>query len=284
MTDVIRTTSTGSAWSYLAEALDLALAHGECPRPASGLSASLAFAWRGLLKIKHVPEQIADVIGIPVLFTLLFTYLFGGAVDGSTSQYLRFLLPGTLALAVVFVTLYSGWTLNRDLATGAFDRFRSMPVWRPAPIIGALIGDLGRYLLAAAIVLALGFAMGYRATGGPGGVLAAVGLVVVFAVALSWVWTTLGLLLRSPEAVMNLGFVVLFPLTFVSSVFVQLDTLPDWLKAVAEANPVTHLAAAVRGLMTGHGGGEDALWVLLASLVLTAVFAPLTLWIFQRRR
>ena len=121
-----------------------------------------------LLKIKHVPEQLGDVIGIPMLFTLLFTYLFGGALAGSPGDYLQFLLPGTLALAVVFVTVYSGVTLNRDLATGAFDRFRSLPVWRPAPIVGALIGDVGRYLLAASLVIGLGLAMGYRAGGRPG--------------------------------------------------------------------------------------------------------------------
>src|SRR5581483_5849210 len=119
-------------------------------------------------------------IGIPVLFTLVCTYLFGGALAGSTHGYLQFLLPGTLALAVVFVTVYSGVTLNRDLATGAFDRFRSMPIWRPAPIVGALIGDLGRYLLAASLVIGLGLAMGYRAHGGALGVLAAVALVTVF--------------------------------------------------------------------------------------------------------
>jgi ABC-2 type transport system permease protein len=256
---------------------------GEQPTPAGPATASLTFAWRALLKIKHVPEQLGDVIGIPVLFTLLFTYLFGGSLAGSISDYLRYLLPGTLALAVVFVTVYSGVTLNRDLATGAFDRFRSMPTWRPAPIVGAVIGDIGRYLLAAGIVLGLGFVMGYRAGGGPGGILAAVGLVIAFAVALSWVWTTLGLVLRAPTAVMNLGFVILFPLTLVSSVFVQPRTLPGWLRAIADANPVTRLTTATRSLMTGTPGGHATLWVLIASLAITAVFAPLTTWLYQHR-
>lgn len=132
-------------------------APGRPPSP-SGLSASLTFGWRALLKIKHVPEQLADVIFIPVLFTLMFTYLFGGALAGSPGDYLQFLLPGTLALAV-FVTVYSGVTLNRDLATGAFDLFRSMPIWRPAPIVGGLIGDAGRYLLASGLVIGLGLIM-----------------------------------------------------------------------------------------------------------------------------
>jgi ABC-2 type transport system permease protein len=261
----------------------LALFDGVQPAPAGPVSASLCFAWRGLLKIKHVPEQLGDVLGIPVLFTLLFTYLFGGALTGSTSDYLRYLLPGTLALAVVFVTVYSGVTVNHDLATGAFDRYRALPVWRPAPLVGAVIGDVGRYLLAAGLVLGLGFAMGYRAGGGPAGILAAVGLVVVFAVALSWVWTTLGLLLRTPSAVMNLGFVILFPLTFISNVFVQPRTMPGWLRAIADANPVTRLTTAARELMTGTDSGHAAIWVLFTSLGLAAVFAPLTGWLYQRR-
>jgi ABC-2 type transport system permease protein len=261
----------------------VALWAGPQPTPAGPVTASRAFAWRAVLKIKHVPEQLGDVLGIPILFTLLFTYLFGGALAGSTSHYLRYLLPGTLALAVVFVTVYSGVTLNRDLSTGAFDRFRSLPIWRPAPIIGALIGDLGRYLLAAGIVLALGFAMGYRAGGGASGVLVAVGLVVLFAVALSWVWITLGLLLRTPTAVMNLGFVIMFPLTFVSNVFIQPRTLPGWLRATAEANPITHLTSAARALMSGHPAGHQTLWVICVCLALISVFAPVTSWLYQRR-
>lgn len=277
--DVAALTATGGAErSYGA-----ALFTGAQPAPASALSAALTFAWRSVLKIKHVPEQLGDVIGIPVLFTLLFTYLFGGALVGSPSDYLRYLLPGTLALAVVFVTVYNGVTLNRDVATGVFDRFRSMPVWRPAPIVGAVLGDVGRYLLAAGIVLALGFAIGYRAGGGVVGVVAAVGLVVLFAVALSWVWTALGLLLRTPNAVLNLGLFILFPLTFVSNVFVEPRTMPGWLRAVADANPMTRLAGATRALMSGTDSGSDVAWVLLVALGLVVVFAPLTMRLYQRR-
>ncbi len=247
----------------------------------SPIAASLAFAWRSLLKIKHVPEQLGDVIGIPVLFTLMFTYLFGGAIAGSTGDYLQFLLPGTLALSVVFVTVYSGVTLNRDLATGAFDRFRSLPIWRPAPIVGGLIGDLGRYLVVAALVIGLGLAMGFHAAGGPLGVVAAVALVLVFAVSLSWAWTALGLILRTPNAVMSIGFVILFPLTFVSNIFVDPETMPAGLRALADANPISHLASAERGLMQGTASAGEVLWVLAAAAVLTALFAPLTLRLFH---
>jgi ABC-2 type transport system permease protein len=260
-----------------------ALSRRTRPPQAGALSASLAFAWRSLLKIKHVPEQLGDVIGIPVLFTLMFTYLFGGALAGSTHDYLQFLLPGTLALAVVFVTVYSGVTLNRDLATGAFDRFRSMPVWRPAPIVGGLIGDAGRYLLASSLVIGLGLIMGFHAGGGPVGVLAAVALVLVFAFALSWVWTALGLILRSPNAVMSIGFVILFPITFMSNVFVDPQTMPAWLRAIADGNPMSHLATAARGLMQGNATAAQVLWVLGSAAVLTGLFAPLTMRLFARR-
>ena len=253
------------------------------PAPAGPLRASLAFGWRSLLKIKHVPEQLGDVLGIPILFTLMFTYLFGGALAGTPGDYLQFLLPGTLALAVVFVTVYTGVTLNRDLATGAFDRFRSLPVWRPAPIVGALIGDTGRYLLAASLVIVLGLIMGYEAGGGPLGVLVAVTLVIVFAVSLSWAWTALGLVLRTPNAVMSIGFVILFPITFLSNIFVDPATMPAGLRAFADINPISHLVTAVRGLMDGTATAGQLLWVLAASAVLTALFAPLTTWLYRRR-
>jgi len=203
-----------------------------------------------------------------VLFTLLFTYLFGGALAGSTHGYLQFLLPGTLALAVVFVTVYSGITLNADLATGAFDRFRSLPVWRPAPILGALIGDLGRYLLA---------------PGGAAGVLAATALVLLFASALSWAWITLGLVMRSPNAVMSIGFVILFPVTFMSNIFVDPATMPGWLRGVSNVNPVSHLVTATRTLMAGTATAPQVLWAVAAAGALIAVFAPLATRLYQQK-
>jgi ABC-2 type transport system permease protein len=246
------------------------------PRP-SALAASLIFAWRALLKLKHVPEQLIDVTGLPVIFTLGFTYLFGGALAGSTSAYLQFLLPGTLAMTVVLVTTYSGVTLNTDRTKGVFDRFRTLPIWRPAPIVGALLGDTGRYLLAAIIVVVLGLVLGYRPDGGAAGAGAAVGLVLVFASGLSWVWTTLGLVLRAPSAVNNLSLLVLFPLTLASNIFVDPRTMPGWLQAFVEANPISHLVTATRGLMAGTATAGQVGWVLAASALLTVVFAPLTM-------
>lgn len=250
---------------------------------AGPLSASLTFAWRAMLKLKHVPEELADVIGIPILFTLMFTYLFGGALAGSTGTYLQFLLPGTLVLAVVLVTVYSGVTLNTDLSTGAFDRFRSMPVWRPAPIVGGLIGDTGRYLVAAALVVGLGLLMGFDPHGGAGGVIAGVALVLAFAFGMGWIWTAVALVMRSPRAIMSIGLTMLFPLVFASNIFVEPRTMPSWLRSFVDLNPISHLVTAERGLMNGTATASEVVWVLVASAALTAVFAPLTTHLYRRR-
>jgi ABC-2 type transport system permease protein len=266
------------------ETLRLSLPAGPRPAPPGALSASAAFGWRALLKIKHVPEQLFDVIAIPVVFTLMFTYLFGGALAGSASRYLQFILPGTLVMAVLLVTMYAGVGLNADASKGISDRFRSLPIWRPAPIAGALLGDVARYLLAASLVIVLGVAMGFRPGGGAPGVLAGIGLLVLFALSLSWAWTTLGLLMRTPQAVMSVGTVALFPLTLASNVFVRPQTMPGWLQAFVKINPVSHLVTAERALMGGQAAAGQVAWVLLASAALVAVFAPVTVYLYGRQR
>jgi ABC-2 type transport system permease protein len=256
---------------------------GSHPNPLGAATASLTFAWRSVLKVKHVPEQLGDVLAIPIIFTLMFTYLFGGALAGSTGAYLRFLLPGTLVMTVLLLTTYTGLGLNTDIATGVFDRYRSLPIWRPAPIIGALIGDIGRYLIASSLVLGLGLAIGYRSDGGVTGVAAALGIILAFAFGLSWIWTSLGLVMRTPGAVMNLGVSVLFPLTMASNVFVDPDTTPGWLQTIIDVNPVSHLVTATRGLMDGTATVGQVAWVLTASAALVAVFAPLTMRLYARK-
>jgi len=259
------------------------LATGPRPRPASAASAALTFGWRGMLKIKHVPEQLMDVTLTPVLFVLMFTYLFGGAISGSTAEYLDYILPGILVMSVLFTTVYSGVSLNTDLTKGVVDRFRSLPIWRPAPLVGALLGDSLRYLLAGTVIVVLGVVLGYRPGAGLTGVVLALALVIVFAFALSWVFTTLGLLLRSPNAVMNAGFTAIFPLTFLSNVFVAPETLPGPLKAFVDVNPISILASASRGLMEGNVASTDILVVLGTAVLLTAVFAPLTTYLYRTR-
>jgi ABC-2 type transport system permease protein len=266
-----------------AQAADLVLSNSTRPSQADALSAVLTFGWRAVLKIKHVPEQLGDVIGIPIMFTLLFTYLFGGALAGSTANYLQYLLPGSLVMAVMMVTIYSGVGLNTDVATGVFDRFRSLPIWRPAPIVGGVLGDGGRYLAASVIVIGLGLILGFRPEGGVVGVFLAMGLVLAFSLGLTWVWTTLALILRTPNAVMNLGMLILFPLTFASNVFVDPETTPGWLQAFIDINPVTHLVTAVRSAMHGTVTGGEVTVVFIASSVLAVVFAPLTIRLYATK-
>ncbi len=260
-----------------------ATAQGRVTRPRV-LGSSLTMGWRALLKARHEPELIADSIAIPVVFTLLFTYLFGGALSGSTHQYLRFLLPGTLVMTILLITVSAGLSLNNDRSKGALDRFRAMPIWQPAVIVGGLIGDLARYLLATALVLGLGLLMGYRPAGGAGGVLLAVALIMIFGFSVSWIWTSLGLVLRSAQAVSILSFAVQVPLSFASNVFVNPATMPGWLHAFVNVNPVSHLVSAERALMNGTAAASQVGWVLLASAGLIAVFGTLTMFLYRARR
>ncbi len=252
------------------------------PTPASAASAALTFAWRGMLKVKHVPEQLLDVTITPVMFVLMFTYIFGGAIAGSTSEYLDYLLPGILVMSVLFTTVYSGIALNTDLTKGVVDRFRTLPIWKPAPLVGSMLGDTVRYVIAGTVIILVGVALGFRPDAGVGGAVAALLLVVVFAFGLSWVFTALGLLLRSPSAVMNAGFMGIFPLTFLSNVFVDPTTLPGPLEAFVNVNPISILASVSRGLMAGNVDGRDLVIVLAVAIALTLVFAPLTTRLYRR--
>ena len=242
---------------------------------------TLTMAWRAMLHIRREPELATDAIFIPVLFTLFFTYLFGGALSGSPREYLRFLLPGTLVLTVLLITVTAGVSLNTDRARGTLDRFRSMPIWQPSVVVGGLIGDMARYVLATCLVLGMGLLMGYRPAGGAAGAALAVALILVFAFSVSWIWTALGLALRSAQAVTVISFAVQLPLTFASNVFVNPATLPGWLRAFVNVNPVSHLVTAERALMAGTWAAGQVGWVLLASAALTAVFGPLTMRLYR---
>jgi ABC-2 type transport system permease protein len=254
-------------------------------KPTSALGATTTLAWRAMLKIKHVPFQLFDVTIMPIMFTLLFTYMFGGALAGSPREYIQYLLPGILVQTIIFITVYTGVGLNTDIQKGLYDRFRSLPMWQPAPILGALTGDLFRYTVASVVIMTMGFILGFRPDGGILGVLAAFGLVLLFAMSLSWIWIIFGMKVKTPESVMTTSFIFLMPLTFASNIFVDLETIkPAWLQAAVEQNPVTHLASASRALMHGQSAGADILWVLGASAVLTLVFAPIAFRMYRRER
>jgi ABC-2 type transport system permease protein len=253
------------------------------PEPPGAWSASRTLAWRTVLKIKHVPEQIFDATILPVIMALMFTFLFGGAIAGSTGAYVQYLVPGILVTSVTMITMYTGMGVNTDIQKGVFDRIRSLPIWRPAPLVGAILGDLLRYILAILTILAVGLLLGFRPAGGAAGVLAGVLLLLVFAFAFSWVWTMFGLLLRSEKSMMGVSMLVLFPLTFLSNVFVDPLTMPGWLQAFVAVNPITHLVAAVRSLSAGQPDPAEIGWVLVSAALFTAIFGTLTMRLYRRR-
>lgn len=256
------------------------------PRPSrpSSMAASMTFSWRAMLKIKHVPMQLFDVTAFPIMFVLLFTYLFGGALAGSPGEYLQQLLPGILVMTVTMITMYTGMALNTDIGKGIFDRFRSLPIWRPAVLVGMLLADTVRYTMASLVVIVLGVVLGFRPDGGPVGVVLAVALLLVFSFSLSWIWTAIGLRMQTPESVMQVSMTVLFPLTFASNVFVDPSTMPGWVQAFVDVNPITHLTSASRGLMHGSLDTRALVWVLAWSIGLVAVFAPLTMRLYRTER
>ncbi len=267
----------------MTEGLQAALRSAPRPPHASALSAALTFGWQRMLKIKHVPEQLADVTLNMPLMVLLFTYVFGGAMAGSPAAYLDYILPGSLGMTVVMTSVYSGVSLNTDVTKGVVDRFRTLPVWQPAPLVGALLGDVVRYLLGGTIIVLLGAVLGYRPDGGISGVVLGMALVTLFACGLSWVFMAVGLMLRSPSAVFNVGMTAMFPLLFLSNVLVDPATLPSWLQGAVNLNPVSYLATATRGLMEGNASPRDVALVIVTAVALTAVFAPITSHLYRTR-
>ncbi|MFG2195031.1 ABC transporter permease [Streptomyces sp. NPDC048639] len=252
------------------------------PRP-SAWSTSFTFGWRAMLKIKHVPEQLFDVTAFPIMMVLMYTYLFGGALAGSTTEYLQFLLPGILVMSVVMITMYTGVSVNTDIEKGVFDRFRTLPIWRPSAMVGYLLGDMLRYTIASAVMLSVGLILGFRPDGGVIGVLAGVALLLVFSFAFSWIWTMFGLMLRTEKSVMGVSMMVIFPLTFLSNIFVEPKTMPGWLQAFVNNSPITHLSSAVRGLMAGDWPAADVAWSLGWGAVCVTVFGTITMRLYNRK-
>ncbi|MDX3129646.1 ABC transporter permease [Streptomyces europaeiscabiei] len=266
-----------------AESLAALLISRERPPRPSALSASLTFGWRAMLKIKHVPEQLFDVTAFPIMMVLMYTYLFGGALAGSPEEYIQFLLPGILVMSVVMITMYTGVSVNTDIEKGVFDRFRSLPIWRPSTMVGYLLGDALRYAIASVVMLTVGMILGYRPDGGVLGVVAGVVLLIVFSFAFSWIWTMFGLMLRTEKSVMGVSMMVIFPLTFLSNVFVDPSTMPGWLQAFVNNSPVTHLASAVRELMAGEWPTAEVAWTLGWSALFVLVFGPITMRLYNRK-
>lgn len=261
-----------------------AVAVADRPERASALATTLTFAHRALLKIKHVPEQLFDVTLTPVIFTLMFTYLFGGAIAGDTSTYLQFLLPGIIVMTVLTVSVYTGFTLNTDITKGVFDRFRSLPIARSAPLAGRIIADTAKQAWSMMILLAVGFIIGFRIETNVLALLLAFALLLGFAVLFSWTSVYIAMKVNEPEKVQIFGFVVIFPLSFMSTAFIpSTDGIPSGLAFAMDNSPVTHLVEAMRGLLVGGPVLNHALIALLWGVAISLVFAPLSLRAFKKR-
>ncbi|ADU93302.1 ABC transporter permease [Geobacillus sp. Y412MC52] len=261
-------------------------AHRQLKNRASvsqAVSNSLTMAYRSLLKVRRTPEQLFDVTFQPILFTLMFTYIFGGAIAGNVHDYLPMIVPGILIQTLIGASVASGVQLRDDMDKGVFDRFKSLPIARIAPLAGGLVADTVRYAIATVLTFAMGFLIGYRPEGG----IASMAFAGVFAIgcawAVSWIFAFCGVIARHAAAVQGISMMALFPLMFVSNAFVPIKTMPDWLQWVAKVNPISHMIAAVREL-TNHGTiGTDFVVSLLGAAAIVAIFAPITVRVYMRR-
>ena len=249
----------------------------------TGLQNAFTLTWRSVLKIRTNMEDLVGLSLQPIMFLLLFTYVFGGAIGGGIHSYLQFELPGLLVMTVVFATLGTGLMLNQDITGGVFDRFRSLPIARWAPLGGAVLGDMVRYLISVAVTLGFGMILGFRIGTGPLPALAGCLLLLTFALALCWVSALIGMLVKTPQGVQMYGFLAMFPLVFGSNLFVPSRTMPGWLQAFVNVNPLTDLTNAERGLLTGGPVAAPALRSLLWALGIFVVFAPLAVRAYRRR-
>jgi len=251
--------------------------------PLEGLRQTMTLAWRTLVQVRHNPWELGDFSIQPIMFVLLFTYVFGGAIAGSTGAYLTFALPGIIVMNMLFVTMYVGTGLNTDLTKGVFDRLRSLPIARWAPLAGRISADLVKQAWSIVLLLGVGMILGFRIGTNLASLLAAVALILLFALSFSWVSVLVGVIAKDPEKVQIFGFTALFPVTFVSNVFVQTETMPGWLQPIVKANPVSILADAARGLMVGGPVATPVMQTLLWAALIAVVFAPLGVARFKRR-
>jgi ABC-2 type transport system permease protein len=253
------------------------------PSARDTLSQSHAMAWRALKKMRRNPEQFFDVTIQPLLFTAMFAYIFGGAISGSVADYLPIIIPGILAQTALTACMATGIQLREDMDKGVFDRFKSLPIARIAPLAGPAIADLLRYGTAATLTILTGIAMGYRPGGGFLGVFAGWLLTIVAGWSLAWIFTWLGTVARSAQAVQGISMMIMFPLTFLSNAFVPASTLPGWLEAFVKVNPVSHVVTAVRDLVNEGRLTAEVGWALLGCAIVVAVCAPLAVRSYSRK-
>lgn len=253
------------------------------PSVTDALRQGVTLSWRGMVKTGRNPLGLADVVVGPAVFLVLFGFVFGGAIAGDTDGYLQYVFPGILAMATLFATMGVGVSLSGDLSAGVFDRLRTLPIARSAPLLGAIGSDVVRQLVSLTALVGFGLLLGVRFDTDPASFVAACLLALGFALSMSWAWVLLALVVRETQAVQGLGAVIILPLAFVSNLFVPVETMPGWLRPVAAANPVGHLVDAERGLLMGGPVLEPVLWTLAWMAGFVIVFAPLSLRAYGRR-
>ncbi len=255
------------------------------PRQSPGALAATALFMRRTLH--HMRNNsfglLVEAVLSPIVMLAIFAFLFGGAIAGSLSGYLQYLLPGILVLTVVPMTVYSGTTLCTDMAKGVYHRFRTMPFWQPSALFGSVAADGLRYAAALLAVLATGLALGFRPEGGVAGAVSAAGYVLLFAYSVSWVFALIGNLAKQPETVSGTSMMLVYPLLFASNVLVDTSTMPRWLQAIVEANPISVAVALTRGLFHGTASAADLAAGIGICLLLIAVFAPLAIYVYVKR-
>lgn len=244
---------------------------------ARAVSHTVTMAWRSLAQIRHNPMELMDLSLQPIMFVLLFTYVFGGAISGDVGSYLKFMLPGLIVQTALFAMMNTAMGLNTDITKGVYDRFRSLPIARSAPLAGRILADWVRQTWSFLVILLVGMAIGFRISTGILETLAAIAMVVVFCSLFSWFAVYIGVTASEPEKTMTFGFILIMPLTFTANVFVPSETMPAWLKAWSEINPVTYFADALRGLLVGGPVLHNALWAGVWALGVAVVFAPLSI-------
>jgi ABC transporter DrrB family efflux protein len=252
------------------------------------LTDSLEMVRRNLLHIRRTPELLLDVTLSPIMFVILFTFVFGGEIDvgregGEEGSYVNFLMAGIFVQTIAFAGIYTSVLLANDLQKGMIDRFRSLPMSQSSVLTGRTLTDLLRAVLAIAIMFVVGLLVGFRPEGGVAGVAGAIGIMLLFGFAMSWVGVAAGALVRTPEALQGIIFAAVFPLTFVSSAFVRPQTMPDWMRVFAENQPMTHVVNAVRDLMLGTDLYTAEIPAVMWSVGALVVAFPLGVWLYNRR-
>jgi oleandomycin transport system permease protein len=256
-----------------------------------GLRANLrhigALARRNALQIKQDPESMFDVLLMPIIFTVLFVYVFGGSVGaslgGNRHDYLNYVVPGLMAMMGMNIAMAVGTGMNDDIRKGVMDRFRTMPIARSSVLIAKIVVEIGRMVVAMAILLGMGFLLGMSISTSVFGLLAAVGLALLFGASLMWIFILLGLSMKTAQAVQGVAMLVLMPLQFGSSIFAPTNTMPGWLQNFTDYNPLSNLADAARGLVNGGPVAHSALMTLAWSAGLTLVMAPLAVARFRNK-